>query len=698
MELLKIYTALLRRKWLLVQAVVLFTLVGGVSALTLPKSYQATSKVMVASSDATSAVLSDLGLQELAVGLSGASDEIQNHIALSTTRPIVDEVVWRLQLRDDEGRLLDADKLIIAGTFGPLLAEPLIEVRQHQSTDIITITATSNDPELSRLMADTVARVYIADTRDRSKQETQEARKFVEGRLELVRAEFDRALARIADVQEQEQIIDLDSEVRSAVGRISELMLAGEEAETRAQEIQAQIGSIRGIQGREDIDYIGPSTVIENVGIKDMRDQLSTLRMQRVTEALEKTDRHPDIQRIDAQIAGVEEELVVLLEEQHGMDPTLIKLEVELAGLHDRGVAIDAAIKRTTETFSLYPDKMRKLSQLQLAATAAEEIYRSLQSQSYQIAVAEAMTTSPIQFVEPAKRPDRQVSPRLVVNLVIGFAVGLLVGLGLVAAFEYIDDSIKGADSLKEAWDAPQLGIIPQYKAGLGITLSNLKPTDPVVEAFRTLRSAIQYATLDQPASSLLITSSLPGEGKSTLMANLAVTIAQGGRSVLVVDCDLRRPTQHTFWPQTGTHTGLTQVLLGKVSWQDALQATPVEGLSLLASGPIPPNPGKLVESLKLRQLLLELGKHHDVVLVDAPPALVVNDALLIAGMVDHVIVVVESGSTPGRVLQDARERLQAHGIEPLGLVLNKLEYSLTPYGGKYAAAYKTYTSTGGAA
>jgi len=687
-ELLRIWAALLRRRWLLLQAVLFFGLVGLGSALTLPKSYQATSKVMISSSDATSAVLSDLGLQELALGLSGEGDEIQNHIALATTRPIVEELVWKLQLRDDDGRLMEADKLIVAGTFSAITADPYIEIRQHQSTDIIVITATSDDPELSRLMADTLARVYIADTADRSKQETREARRFVEGRLEIVQGEFDRALSRIADVQEQEQIVDLDSEVRSAVSRLSELMLAGEESATRAAEVRAQIASLRAVQGREDIDYIGPGTVTENPDIRAVRESLSTLRIQRVTAMLEKTERHPDVERIDVQIEQGEQDLMRLLEEQHGLDPTLVQLEVELAGLHDRGVAIDAAIANTTERFSLYPDKMRRLSQLELAATAAEEVYRSLQAQSYQIAVAEAMSASPIQFVEPAQRPDRPVSPRLLVNLVVGLGVGLLAGLGLVGVFEYIDDSLKTADELREAWDAPQLGVVPRFAAGLGVTIASLKPTDPVVEGFRTLRSAIGYATLDKPASTLMVTSSLPAEGKSTVLANLGVAMANEGKRVLIVDCDLRKPTQHTFHTSTANKTGLTQVLLGKDSWQEAVQATPVEGLTLLTAGPIPPNPGKLVESLKLRQLLNELSREHDVVLVDAPPALVVNDGLLIAGMVDHVLVVVEASKTPRRVLLESRERLESHGIEPLGLVFNKLDYDLTAYG---TYAYKAY-------
>ncbi|MED5370001.1 MAG: polysaccharide biosynthesis tyrosine autokinase [Myxococcota bacterium] len=696
MELIRLLAALRRRLWLLVQAVVLFTVAGGLSAWLLPKEYETTARLMVSSSDATSAVLSDLGLQELAVGLSGESDDIQNHIALMTTRPLLEELIWRLQLRDSDGALLPPDKLLVDP---PLLATeitPHIEVRQHQSTDLVQIVVSSDDPLTSQLMADTLAQVYISETQERSQRETREARDFVEGRLEIVQGEFDRALSDIADVQEQERIIDLDSEVRSAVSRLSELMLMSEETTGRLSEVNAQIAELRSLQGQEEVDWISPATMAENSELRGLREDMTELRMRRVALLLDLTERHPDVIKLDEQIEALEQELGSLLAQQHGMDPTLVQLQVESAGLQDRTAAIQAAIERTTETFSQYPDKMRRLSQLELAATAAEEVYTSLQSQSYQIAVAEAMTASPIQFIEPATRPDRHKSPKLVVNLVTGMGLGILVGLGLVFLFEYIDDSVREPSELQEIFDEPLLASLPRYKAGVGTSIADLSPTDPVAEAFRTLRSAIQFAEVDSQHKALCVTSSLPGEGKSTVVANLGVSLAREGLRTLIVDCDLRRPTQHSFWASADNRVGLTQVLLGKESADKAIQQTGVEGLSLLSSGPIPPNPGSLVESLRLRQLLLELSRDYDFVLVDVPPALVVNDALLVAQMVGAMVVVVESGQTSRRIVEDTRQRLAAHELQPVGLVLNKVDFQGPQYKA-YAKAYKAYGNTGAA-
>lgn len=694
MELLKLWTAVLRRKLLLLQAIVFFTLVGAVAALMLPKAYEATTKVMVNSSDATSAVLSDLGLQEVALGLSGASDEISNHIALTTSRPVLDEVIWKLQLRDEDGVLLVADKLLIPGLTGEILVEPLVEVKQQQGTDIILITASTQDEELSRLLADTVAQTYIDQSQERTRKESGDARAFVDSRLELVRAEFDNALAQIADAQVREQVLDLEAELKEAVDRLSTLMLEAEQNAARIRELQAQVDELKGVQADEQIDFMSPATVAANPDIRALRETWLTLKVQRQAALVDKTARHPDVQRIDLQIQAAEDALSLLLDEQHNLDPAVIKLRTELAGLSEKGAEINDSITRTTEKFAQYPEKMRTFSQLEMAADAAREVYRALQSQSYEIAIAEALAAAPLQLVEPARAPDRHARPKVLVYTIIGFGLGVLVGLGLVFVFEYIDDSVRTDEDVAEVWALPRLGTIPQHKAGIGQTIAGLPPTEPASESFRALRSALAFASPDRPLQRIMVTSCLPSEGKSTVLVNLAVALAQDGLRVIVVDGDLRRPSQHRFWPALSSGTGLTQVLLGEKSLDEVIGATTVPGLSVLTAGPVPPDPGRLVESQRFRQLLDELSTRYDRVLVDAPPALVVQDALALAGQVDGVLFVVESGTTGRRVLADARRRLAAAGLTPLGYVLNKMQYGLAGYGA-YEKAYRTYSKGG---
>jgi len=692
MELIKLYTALLRRRWLIVQSVVFFVLASAALALLLPKNYKASARVLVSSSDTSMSILSDLGLSEVAAGLSSSADDLQNKISMATTRPVLEEVIWKLQLRDSDGRALSSEEFLVAGMFGELEARANIAVTQQQGADLLIFEARSNDPELSRLIADTVVAVAIGQSQDQARAETRGARLFIQDQLAVVHDEFDRALAEIADAQATEQVIDLDSEIRAAISRISELMLAFENNAASIQDVRARISAQEAYQGREGVDSLSPVTMGTNARVSLLTERLGGLKQERAKALTTKTDRHPDVVQFDDLIVATRAELDTALREQHAMDPTVQNLRSELAGLRRKGAEISAAIDRTTTEFAAYPDKMRRIGQLKLAAAAAENVYKSLQEQRYQIGVAEAMLVSDLKLVESAKPPDRHASPKLLVNLVMGFILGLGFGTGLVFLFEYIDDTIKSPDDLRGVWSLPRLGVIPRQRSD-SPDIHELQATDPLTESYRTIRNSLMFASVDKPIQLLAVTSALPGEGKSTVASNLAVSFAREGRRVLLVDCDLRRPTQHRKYPTVSNHQGLTDVLSGQIDALDAVQETPIDRLSVLTSGPTPDDPGRLIESLRLRQLLIDLRKHWDVVVVDTPPVLVVNDALVIARAVDGLAVVVESGATSRKLVSDMRSQCQAAGIEPVGVVVNKMDFFTTGYGA-YMRAYRAYVQT----
>jgi len=188
----------------------------------------------------------------------------------------------------------------------------------------------------------------------------------------------------------------------------------------------------------------------------------------------------------------------------------------------------------------------------------------------------------------------------------------------------------------------------------------------------------------------LTVTSSVPGEGKSTFATNLAVCLANDGKRVVIVDCDLRRPTQHRAFPTLANDRGVSSVLGQHMSLDEALQDTPVANLSVLTSGPLPSNPGRLVESLRLRQMLQQLAQKYDMVLVDAPPILAVGDALNLARASKGTVIVIEAGKTTRRMLTDLRARIEGSGFEPIGAVLNKVDARQGAYG-NYRAYAKMY-------
>jgi capsular exopolysaccharide synthesis family protein len=692
MELIKLYTALLRRRWLVVQSVLFFALAAIALALGLPKNYKASARVLVSSSDASMSILSDLGLKEVAAGLSSSADDIQNKINLATTRPVLEEVIWKLQLRTTDGRQLTTEEFLIAGMFGELEARANVAVTQQQGSDMLVFEARADDPELARLIADTVVKVAIQQSQDQARAETRGARVFIQEQLGVVQGEFDRAMVQIADAQASEQVIDLDSEIRAAIARISELMLAYENNTAAIQEIRARIGAQEAYQSREGVDSISPISMGTNARVSLLTERLEGLKQERAMALTTKTAKHPDVVDLDALIAANRSEIDSALAEQHAMDPTVQNLRAELVGLQRKGAEISAAIDRTTIEFSQYPEKMRRIGQLKLAAAAAEDVYKSLQEQRFQVGVAEAMLVSDLKFVEPAVAPARHSSPKLLVNAILGLFLGVGFGVGLVFLFEYVDDTIKSPDDLRGVWSLPRLGIVPRQKVDAQSILDR-PATDPLTESYRTIRNSMVFASVDTPVQLLAVTSAVPGEGKSTVASNLAMSFAREGRRTLLVDCDLRRPTQHRLFGTVSNHVGITDVLSGATEASNAIQGTPVEGLSLLSSGQTPDDPGRLIESLRLRQLLLDLRKGFDVVVVDTPPVLVVNDALVIARAVDGLAVVIESGKTSRKLVSDLKGQCEGAGIEPLGVIVNKMDFFSTGYGA-YMKAYKAYAQS----
>ena len=690
MELLKVWAALLRRKWLFLQAVVFFTVGAGGLALVLPKSYEATAKISVESSDASLSILSDMDLGEMAQSLTGASDDLETEIALAEMRPVLDEVIWRLQLRDIDGELLPYEKLLVPGIDGTILAYPTIEITTQQGTDILIVLASSNQPELSSLLADTLVEVYLAQSQDVAKQDTRDALRFVTGELERLRGQFDTALKTVADAKARERVIDIDSEVKSAVARVSELYAAREEADAEMADVRAQIRQHGVFNEAESVDLVSPTSQSTNPLIRDLKKALAELQQNRAKELLDKTPKHPDIILLDTQIRSTEGQLALALREQHDLDPEVTQLRVALAGLLQRREQIDAAAEAIIAEFALYPDKMREIAGLQLAADATEAIYKSLLETQYQIAVAEAMTVSDMRLVESSRVPDKAASPKLLVWVILGFFVGNAMGIGLVFLMEYLDDSVKEPGDLREVWALPLLGIVPKYRLkDKRALIDALPPTDPLFEAFRAIRSGVAFAGVDQAIDVLTVTSCVPGEGKSTVMTNLAICLAHDGQRVLVVDCDLRRPTQHRMFPTLSNERGVSSVLTNACTAEDAIQATPVDNLFVLTSGPVPANPGRIVESLRLRQLLKDLSGQYDMVLVDAPPMLVVGDAAPLSRAAKGLVVVVEAGKTTRRMVADLRERMEAASIEATGVVLNKVDVRGNQhYYGYYARHY----------
>ena len=280
-------------------------------------------------------------------------------------------------------------------------------------------------------------------------------------------------------------------------------------------------------------------------------------------------------------------------------------------------------------------------------------------------------------------------------NLGLGLVLGLLLGLGVALLRETLDKTVKTQDDIKALTDVPVLGAIMRDPDAVKRPLIvEVDPRSRRAEAFRSLRTNLQFIDAANRPRTMVVTSSIASEGKSTMSANLALTMAQGGSKVCLVEADLRRPKVLDYLGLEGA-VGLTDVLIGRAEVFDVIQPYGGTNMWVLGAGPIPPNPSELLGSTAMRGLLNNLASRFDYVVMDSPPILPVTDAVVLSSLVDGVIVVVGSGVVQRNQLTHALESLESVAARVLGLVLNRVSQNSTGYGGYgYGTyGYSSYTS-----
>jgi capsular exopolysaccharide synthesis family protein len=284
--------------------------------------------------------------------------------------------------------------------------------------------------------------------------------------------------------------------------------------------------------------------------------------------------------------------------------------------------------------------------------------------------------------IEPAQINPDPVRPHLGLNTLIASVVGLSLALGLIFLLEYLDDTLKSADDLDQSLGLTSLGAISQIKGRRyqDRLIASQDPFSPASEAYRMIRSNIQFMAIDRPVKSIMVTSSTPGEGKSFTVANLGIAMAQAGLKTIIVDTDLRRPVQHQVFTVPNLE-GLTDLLRSpEIEINSHLKHTRFENLQVITCGTLPPNPSEVLGSQRMGQLLASLNEMADVVIYDSPPAVAVADSAVLSRRVDGVVLVIEAGQTRRDVARQAIMNLQQAGAHILGGVLNRASYKRGGY------------------
>jgi polysaccharide biosynthesis transport protein len=335
------------------------------------------------------------------------------------------------------------------------------------------------------------------------------------------------------------------------------------------------------------------------------------------------------------------------------------------------------------------------LSQLQTTLSYYQNSYFSLTETAQQLDMAELGSKLGIIQKDPAVVPSAPFAPRPLNSGLNGAMVGFVIAAAIVALIEFLDDSIHDPQEITSRWGIPVLGLIANYKYSENdLPISVASPRSPVSEAFRTLRTNLQFTSVDRPLSTILVTSCASGEGKTTTAVNLAIVMAQNNRSVLLIDADLRKPQVHKTLHLTN-RVGLTdQFIHAEDNPISAIKDSGVENLSVITSGNLPPNPSELLNSEKMLEILGQFKNRFKSVIIDSPPLLLVTDALSLAARADGVILVVKPSKTKWTQLTRGIDQLKQVKANLLGVAINDVKvktsgafsdyYGIEEYGQNY--------------
>ncbi len=687
MEFRKLWEIIWRRKWIIIQAFFVISLTAIVGSFLVTPIYETSSKVFVKTSETASSLMSSIGLSNLSSLVGVSSDtEIDNYIELSTLDPILKEVISQLQLRSRDGDLMTPDELRESNIISSIIfPKPNVKVEQVEDTDLIEITVTSPDTKEAAMIGNTLANLFIEENLKQRREEYGSARRFIEGQIKLAKADYLDLLQEIKAFKIAEKTIDISEEIKLAIAKMGDLMKEKEDNIIDISETKARLETLKAQLERGNGQGVSSLAISENPQIEEIKKRLSEFELQLAGMLTEKTQNHPDIISLKNKIVKAREELSKEVGVYQKSSQNLESLERDLAALEVHLKGVNADINKYMSMLYTIPDKAFREAQLTLKLNAKKEIYSSLLEYLYQIGVAEAMTLSDIRLVEHATEPDIDApkSPNKILNGIVGVFLGLMFGFGIAFLVDYMDDRIRSSDDAKEL-GLTFLGTVPKFRRKESPLISQRDPRDPITESYRTIRNSLKFISLDKSVNSFLITSSLENEGKSTTVINLAISITREEKQVLIMDTDLRRPSFHEIFGVSNS-TGVSSILAEEAKLDDAIKRTDVEGLSVLTSGPIPPDPGRMIESQKMKQLIKDVTQQYDIVILDSPPILIANDSIILTGYVDGCILVLESRKITRRVLTQGLELLKQANIQLTGAVLNKLKIER---GGYYYSYY----------
>jgi capsular exopolysaccharide synthesis family protein len=621
-----------------------------------------------------------------------------------TSREVLDEVVQQLGLDRDVGFV--SGSLSTERSSKPLLPvnkvasilESRLVVTPVPESRLAKVTYRDNSPERAARILGAVVDTYAAKNQENLMQATEAASIWLRSQVGNLKNELEQSELQLHDFKKSRNIlsVSLDDQgnmLREQLAQFNAALTQAEVARARTAARRDELAKVK----EDDPSEIPAAELLQSGPLQDLRSEY--VSAQRDLAALRgegKGDQHPLLQ---AALGRRETTRVALLAEIRNVKGALDK---DYAALNGEIGKLNGLVERAKQQGLELNMLEIEFKRLQRLRDTNERLFALVTDRAKEGDLARMYQVNSIRIVDRPEEPERPISPNVPLNLLGGAGAGLLLGLLAAIGRELLDRSIKSPQELEAAVRVPFLGLLPavaetdepaantrrrrrgqkketedREQSALAV---HTNPTSSVAEAARAIRTNIVFSNPDHPYRVLLVTSAAAAEGKTTVACSIATAMAQAGQRVLLVDCDMRRPRLHqVFGAANGT--GLTSALIDHSALDRAILGTAIDNVSLLPTGPLPPNPSELLHSEAFDRVLATLRARYDRIIIDSPPIVPVTDAAILSSKVDGTVLVVRAFKTPRDLAARARRALRDVGAHLVGTVLNGVDHSRGGYG-----------------
>lgn len=711
-----------RRLWVPVSVVVAVVTLATIYNLSLPDIYEGVTRIEIQREDRL------VDLKGFQINMGGADDSqyINTKLKLLQSPKVAYHVVKALDLEHNSEFLpglarplnsaenmdvadgetdiqVEMQKPEMAAFINNLIGN--VDIRPVRETRLVEIHYRHQKPDLARKISDTWAEVFKKVSLDELRGVNEEAAYYLEKSVSKYKLKLRESEEKLQNYLRDKQVIDFGQKESTVATRLSELNHLLLQAENERKNAQLAYELSRSLADVSTVPEIQRDPVIQELNKK-----LTELRQTQEQLLVEFTPEWPEVKKVNRQIEQLEGELRA--SRQRVM--TTLENQYKTATQRERSLR-EAFVEQRQETLQQNHAAI-DAKMLQADVDSNRQLLDSLlQSQKgVEVSGADSLRQG-IRIVELSPVPGAPVLPKRAQNIMLAGLLALMGGIGLVLFLDYVNNKIESVEDIDRYLRLPALGVIPALEqggkarrllskaangagnngsdskelapaiAGAGsVILSQVEANSSIAESYRQLRTALLLSSAGHAPRTLLITSSQPAEGKTTTSVNTAISLAQTGAAVLLIDADLRRPRVHRIF-NLKNNAGLSNYLAGEADLASLIQVA-MPNLYVLPVGPLPPNPAELLGSAKMKQMIETLSANFDHIVIDSPPVSSFADSLILSALVEGVIIVVKAGVTPREMAQRTKAHLQSVGAKILGVVVNHIK--LQPHDYYYSSTY----------